>query len=196
MINIGMDISIHSTGICCEKDGKYLFILIVTSHKKDKILNKLCLLNDVDIIKIERTGDNLTDGKRAGKCAALVIKELQRLWKDNKVNIIKEDFAYSGHRNTLTQLVEYTSLFINAVQCELNCKVDAYAPKHIKKMFSNNGNADKTKMHQKFNTLELEGDFFNFCKQFNEAQPHTNDLIDAFAIVYTLKQELESEREF
>ena len=188
MINIGLDISIHSTGICCEKDDKRMFILVVSSEKRDKILKKMANLNDVIILNFERSGDNLTDGKRAGHCAAQAIKELQRIWKDNKLAVLKEDFAYAAQWNTLTQLVEYTSLFVDSFQTELGVTVHSYAPKHIKKLFTGNGNADKTKMHLEFLNRNLNGDFSNFCKQYDIAKPHTNDLIDAFAIVECLRK--------
>lgn len=187
---VSLDHSINSSGVCFEHNGTYQWLLIVAAPKPDKMSRKLSELNDVTVITYERTDDNLKDGQRVGKIIADNIKELQRIWKDDELVVAKEDYAYSAQWNTLVQLVEHSSLVVYTLEKELGCTIHKYAPKHIKKMFTNNGNASKSDMHNAFCRLDLKGSFHNFCKQWNTAQSHVNDLIDAFAVLYTLKSEL------
>lgn len=192
---VSLDHSINSSGVCIEHNGTYQWLLVVAAPKPDKMSRKLSELNDVTVITYERTDDNLKDGQRVGKIIADNIKELQRIFKDNELIIAKEDYAYSAQWNTLVQLVEHSSLVVYTLEKELGCTVHKYAPKHIKKLFTNNGNASKTDMHNAFCRLDLKGPFHNFCKQWNTAQSHVNDLVDAFAVYYTLKSELTDELE-
>ena len=186
---VSLDHSINSSGVCIEHNGAYQWLLIVAAPKPDKMSRKLSELNDVTVITYERTDDNLKDGQRVGKIIADNIKELQRIWKDDELIVAKEDYAYSAQWNTLVQLVEHSSLVVYTLEKELGCTIHKYAPKHIKKTFTNNGNANKTDMHNTFCRLDLKGPFHNFCKQWNKAQPHVNDLIDAFAVLQTMKKE-------
>lgn len=183
MIRIGLDLSINSSGICIDHNGEYSWLLVVASPKPDKMCRKLSDLNDVTVITYERTGDNLKDGARVGKIIVEAIKELQRIWKDHELSFVKEDYAYSAQWNTLVQLVEHSSMVVYSIETELNSTVHKIAPKHIKKEFTGNGNASKTDMHCTFCRQNLKGSFHNFCKQWNKAQSHTNDLIDAYAIL-------------
>lgn len=189
MINIGLDLSINSSGICIEHNGKYQWLLVVAAEKPDKMCRKLSELNDVTVITYERTGDNLKDGARVGKIIVESIKELQRIWKDNDLTVVKEDYAYSAQWNTLVQLVEHSSMIVYSIETELNSTVHKIAPKHIKKAFTNNGNASKTDMHCTFCREDLKGPFHNFCKQWNKEQKHVNDCIDAYAILKTIEKE-------
>lgn len=189
-MNISLDLSLNSSGVCVEHNGTYQWFLIVAAPKPDKMSRKLSELNDVTVITYERTDDNLKDGQRVGKIIADSIKELQRIWKDDEITIGKEDYAYSAQWNTLVQLVEHSSLVVYTLEKELGCTVHKYAPKHIKKMFTNNGNANKSDMHNTFCKMDLKGPFHNFCKQWNKAQPHVNDLIDAYAILTTMEKEM------
>lgn len=191
MITIGLDLSINSSGICIEHNGKYQWLLIVAAEKPDKMSRKLSELNDVTVITYERTGDNLKDGARVGRIIVEAIKELQRIKKDNDLTVVKEDYAYSAQWNTLVQLVEHSSMVVYSIETELGVAVHKIAPKHIKKMFTGNGNASKTDMHNAFCREDLKGSFHNFCKQWNKAQSHTNDLIDSYALLKTIEKENE-----
>lgn len=189
-MNIALDLSLNSSGICIEHKGTHQWLLIVAAPKPDKMSRKLSELNDVTVITYERTDNNLKDGQRVGKIIADNIKELQRIWKDNEIRIAKEDYAYSAQWNTLVQLVEHSSLVVYTLEKELGCTVHKYAPKHIKKVFTNNGNANKADMHNAFCRLDLKGPFHNFCKQWNKEQKHVNDLVDAYAVLKTMQLEL------
>lgn len=189
-MNIALDLSLNSSGVCVEHNGTCQWFLIIAAPKPDKMSRKLSELNDVTVITYERTDDNLKDGQRVGKIITDSIKELQRIWKDNEITIGKEDYAYSAQWNTLIQLVEHSSLVVYTLEKELGCTVHKYAPKHIKKMFTNNGNANKSDMHNTFCRMDLKGPFHNFCKQWNKAQPHVNDLIDAYAVLTTMENEM------
>lgn len=189
MINIGLDLSINSSGICIEHNGKYQWLLVVAAEKPDKMCRKLSELNDVTVITYERTGDNLKDGARVGKIIVESIKELQRIKKDNDLTVVKEDYAYSAVWSTLVQLVEHSSMIVYSIETELGVAVHKIAPKHIKKAFTNNGNASKTDMHCIFCREDLKGPFHNFCKQWNKEQKHVNDCIDAYAILKTIEKE-------
>lgn len=188
-MTIGLDHSINSSGLCIEHNGNYQWILIAAAEKPDKMSRKLSELNDVTILTYERTGDNLVDGRRVGRLIVDSIKELQRLWKDNEITFVKEDYAYSAQWNTLVQLVEHSSLCVYTIENELNCAVHRIAPKHIKKSFTDNGNASKHDMHNTFCREDLKGPFHNFCKRFNKAQTHVNDLIDAYALIKTIQKD-------
>ena len=189
MINIGLDLSINSSGICIEHNGKYQWLLVVAAEKPDKMCLKLSELNDVTVITYERTGDNLKDGARVGRIIVEAVKELQRIWKDNELTVVKEDYAYSAQWNTLVQLVEHSSMIVYSIETELDVAVHKIAPKHIKKAFTNNGNASKTDMHNAFCREDLKGPFHNFCKQWNKEQKHVNDCIDSYAILKTIEKE-------
>lgn len=189
-MNIALDLSLNSSGVCIEHNGAYQWLLIVAAPRPDKMSRKLSELNDVTVITYERTDDNLKDGQRVGKIIADNIKELQRIWKDDELVVAKEDYAYSAQWNTLVQLVEHSSLVVYTLENELGCTIHKYAPKHIKKVFTNNGNANKSNMHNAFCRLDLKGPFHNFCKQWDKEQKHVNDLVDAFAVLYTLKSEM------
>ena len=189
MITVGIDHSINSTGVCIEHNGNYQWLLVVAAEKPDKMSRKLSELNDVTVITYERTGDNFVDGQRVGKIISESIKELQRIWKDYEIAVIKEDYAYSAQWNTLIQLVEHSSFCIYNIEQELKCTIHKIAPKHIKKSFTGNGNASKSDMHNAFCREDLKGPFHNFCKQWNKAQSHCNDMIDAYAITKTSKED-------
>lgn len=191
MIILGIDHSINSSGICIEHNGKYQWLLIVAAEKPDKMSRKLSELNDVTVITYERTGDNLKDGARVGKIIVDAIKELQRIWKDTDLTVVKEDYAYSAQWNTLVQLVEHSSIVVYSLETEFGVVVHKIAPKHIKKSFTGNGNASKSDMHNTFCREDLKGPLHNFCKQWNKAQSHTNDLIDAYALLKTIEKENE-----
>ena len=119
MITVGIDHSINSTGVCISNDEKTQWILISSVEKPNKMMRKLSELNDVTIMTYERTGDNLIDGQRVGKIIVEIIKELQRIWKENELTIVKEDYAYSAQWNTLIQLVEHSSLMVYTIEKEL-----------------------------------------------------------------------------
>lgn len=189
MIRIGLDLSINSSGICIEHEGNYQWLLVVAAPKPDKMCRKLSELNDVTVITYERTGDNLKDGMRVGRIIVEAVKELQRIKKDNDLTVVKEDYAYSAQWSTLVQLVEHSSMVVYSIEAEFNSAVHKIAPKHIKKMFTGNGNASKTDMHNAFCKEDLKGSFHNFCKQWNKAQSHTNDCIDAYALLKTIEKE-------
>lgn len=189
-MTISLDHSINSSGICIEHNGSHQWILITAASKPDKMSRKLSELNDVTVITYERTDNNIKDGQRVGKIIVDSIKELQRIWKDNEIIIAKEDYAYSAQWNTLVQLVEHSSLVVHTIEQELECTVHKYAPKYIKKAFTGNGNASKSDMHNAFCRMDLKGPFHNFCKQWNKAQNHVNDLIDAYAVLTTMKRDM------
>lgn len=189
MINIGIDHSINSTGVCIEHDGSCRWLLVTAGEKPDKTSRKLSELNDVTVITYERTGDNLVDGQRVGKIIVDSIKELQRIWKDNELSVIKEDYAYSAQWNTLVQLVEHSSLMVYTIESSFNkLAVHKVSPTTVKKFATGNGRSDKTQMHLAFCNEQINGPFHNFCQQYNKAQTHVNDLIDAYYIMkYAIK---------
>lgn len=189
MIKIGLDLSINSSGICIEHEGNYQWLLVVAAPKPDKMCRKLSELNDVTVITYERTGDNLKDGMRVGKIIVEAVKELQRIWKDNDLTVVKEGYSYNSMISSLIPLVQHGSIVVYTIETELNCTVHEIAPKHIKKCATGNGNANKDKMFDVFNSLKLKGDFANFCQHFNNSQKHINDLVDSYFILYTIKQD-------
>ena len=183
MIKVGIDHSINSTGVCISNGEKTQWILISSVEKPNKMMRKLSELNDVTIMTYERTGDNLIDGQRVGKIITEAIKELQRLWKENELTIVKEDYAYSAVWNTLVQLVEHSSLMVYTIEKELGVTIHKISPKSIKKAFTGNGNANKDAMHVTFVNTEIKGPFHNFCCKYDKAQKHVNDLVDSYAIM-------------
>ena len=196
MIYVGIDYSINSPGIVVEPtDNYYLFFSV--QKKDNKCCRKLDMLNDVQIMVIEKEG--MTDFEFVDKQTDIIIRnieEIQKLYKDNELCIGIEDYIYYSQQSSLIDIVQATTVLKYKIIKKWGEGVlNKYSPTHVKKTFAGNGRASKTDMLFAYNRLKKTNPFAQWCHKLSSEHKPEEDMIDSFAVLYTLKSELTNELE-
>lgn len=192
MIYVGIDYSINSPAICVEaKENFYNFF---TVQKKDnKCCRKLDMLNDVQVITLEKEG--MTDFEFIDKQTDTIVEFIQTimdLHKDKELLIGIEDYIYYSQQNSLIDIVQGTTVLKYKIIKKWGEKVlNKYSPTHIKKFATEKGTASKDDMLFAYNRLKLTNPFSEWCHKLSKSHKPEEDMIDSFWVLKTLKSELE-----
>ena len=192
-MKIGIDYSINSPGICIETNGRHYFF---TVQKKDsKCCRKLDMLSDVTVYVIEK--ENMTDFEFQDKQTTLIvdtIEEMMKISKEKELIIGIEDYIYYSQHNSLIDIVQATTLLKYKIIKKWGEGVlNKYSPTAVKKEFSGKGNASKEDMLGAFKKMEIKTPFHQWCCSMDKGHKPEEDFIDSYAVLYTLKKDLERE---
>ena len=187
MTLIGIDYSLTSPACCILKNDEYFFYAI--QRKETKSIRKLNLLNNVRIEICPK--DNLTEFQYADKISDMMLR-----WINSTIGLdpvfAMEDYAYGAKGNSLLDIVAATTIFrYKLIKKYGEEKFNLYSPSHIKKVFTKNGKADKLAMLKHFNEIKLKNPFGQWCARMDKTEKPSEDIIDSFATLTTLKLELD-----
>lgn len=193
MAVIGIDLSIKSTGCCMITDDGNTFYLNIVK-KMNKIARKLSVLNNIDVVQPPIFENNISYSEVVGKEIISFINNHKSPDEDLVVVLEKPVANFTGgSTNCVLQLHEESAIVRYLIEKEFSESICImFSPTHIKKIFSGRGNSKKDGMLFKFQELNLVKDqLWQFCQNHKKAETNVNDLIDAFAIVYTYEKEKE-----
>jgi len=221
MINIGIDFSLNSPGVCIEtSDGKYHFITFFNygnrtwNDRSKKIPKSFSVHRElIDDFAIEgipyyrdvtskeflpRERQKLTD---ADNISSLMINIISTLYEDDDATIALEGFSYGSKGNSFIDIIQYNTFL-------RKCLIDKYSienlsvfqPSHVKKL-AGKGNANKHYMAKAFQDDVLDDKNLRSTKlwkwtqgkDFSEKIPKPlDDIFDAYFILRALKANSEN----
>lgn len=186
MTLVGIDFSITSPAVTIYKDNEYYFYAI---QKKDsKVVRKLNMLNNVTVEICYSEG--LTPFQYYDKMTDMLVRWINSNIGPNTI-FAMEDYAYGAKGNSLLDIVAATTIFrYKLIKKYGEEKLNLYSPTHVKKIFTGNGKADKTLMLKSFNELKLKSPFGDWCARMDKTSKPSEDIIDSFATLNVLKNEI------
>lgn len=189
MTLVGIDFSIASPGITIEKEGELFYYAV--QRKENKLVRKLNMLNNVTIEVCSNEG--LTPFQYYDKMTDMMLRWINSNIGPNTI-FAMEDWIYSLRGNSLIDIVYATSIFrFKLIKKYGEDKLNFYAPSHIKKFATGKGNCSKDEMLFAFNRLNLITPFGQWCHKMSKTEKPTEDMIDSYWVMSTMKSELVNE---
>jgi Holliday junction resolvasome RuvABC endonuclease subunit len=191
---VGIDYSLNSPAVCIEtlKEGKPFYNFITVQKKDNKCNRKLNMLNDVQVIVLEK--DNASEFDFIDKQTDTIIQcieQIMNLHKDKELIIGIEDYIYYSQQSSLIDIVQATTVLkYKIIKKWGEGTLNKYSPTHVKKTFAENGKASKDDMLFAYNRMKLTNPFAEWCHKLSKSHKPEEDCIDAFAVLYTLKSEM------
>lgn len=190
MTLVGIDFSIASPAVTIEKDGELFYYAI--QRKDSKVVRKLNMLNNVTIEICSNEG--LTPFQYYDKMTDMLIRWINSNIGPNTL-IALEDWIYSLRGSALIDIVYATSILrYKLIKKYGEDKLNFYAPTHVKKSFTGNGRASKTDMLNTYNRLKKTSPFAQWCHKLSSEHKPEEDIIDSFAVMQTMKKEIEDDK--
>ena len=192
---VGIDYSINSPGICVETliENKPFFNFFTVQKKDNKCCRKLSMLNDVQVVTLEK--EDMTDFAFIDKQTDIIIEcieNIMALHKEKELIIGMEDYIYYSQQNSLIDIVAATTILRYKIIKKWGEGVlNLYSPTNVKKVFTGNGKAKKDDMLFAYNRLRMNNPFAEWCHKLSKSQKPSEDLVDAYAVLFTLKKDLE-----
>ena len=183
---VGLDFSINSPAVTILKDNEYFFYAI--NRKDSKVVRKLNMLNNVTIEICSNEG--LTPFQYYDKMTDMLIRWINSNIGPNTIFAL-EDWIYSLRGSALIDIVYATSILrYKLIKKYGEDKLNFYSPTHVKKEFTGNGRADKNMMLEHFNSLGLVFPLSNYSNALDKTQKPLEDMIDSFAVLKTMENEI------
>lgn len=187
---IGIDYSINSPAVCTETAGFYNFFTV--QRKDSKVLRKLDMLNDVQCITIEKEG--MTDFEFIDKQTSMLVEYISTICSihdETEICIGLEDYIYYSQQNSLIDIVQATTLLKYKIIKKWGEGVlNKYSPTKVKKSFTGSGKATKDDMLFAYQKLDMKNPFHNWCCSLTKSHKPEEDFIDSFAVLSTLKEDI------
>lgn len=181
---IGIDFSLTSPAVCIEKDNEHFFYAI--QRKENKLVRKLNMLNNVTVEICPKEG--MTDFEYNDKMTDMLMRWINSNIGTNPI-FAMEDWIYSIRGNSLIDIVYATSIFRYKLIKKYG-EINFYSPTHIKKHATGKGNAKKEDMLFAFNRIHYKTPFGEWCHKMSKTEKPTEDMIDAYWTLSTLKSEM------
>ena len=183
---VGIDFSIASPAVTILKDNEYFFYAI--QRKDSEVVRKLNMLNNVTVEICLNEG--LTPFQYYDKMTDMLIRWINSNIGPNTI-FAMEDYAYGAKGNSLLDIVAATTIFrYKLIKKYGEDKLNFYAPSHIKKFATGKGNCSKDEMLFAFNRLNLNTPFGQWCHKMSKTEKPTEDMIDSYWVMSTMKSEL------
>jgi len=187
-LNIAIDLSVTSPGLCVELNDYYHFYFW---NQRKRELDFLETGNNWEIQAEDYPIDHHTREERFDKLTSDIMRILNDYIHDSNYNIAIEGYSY-GSTNSQSQssLYENGGVMRNKLY-NSNYQFQEIPPTVIKKHFAGKGNANKPTMYEQYKTLkrfpELY-DLLNIKEPANGDIPKPiEDLVDSLAIIYFIK---------
>lgn len=192
MTIVGVDLSLKSSGICLkDSNGNIHYLNIV--KKLNKIARKLDNLKNVYVTLPPQFENELSQAEVVANTIIDFVKEHKS--DGNVIFVFERPVANftGGSTNCTLQLHTQSAIVRYLVEKEFGENITImFSPTHVKKIFTGRGNSKKDGMLFKFQELKnIKDCLYQFCQNHKKAETNVNDLIDAFAIVYTYEKEKE-----
>lgn len=184
MIITGLDLSItHSGAVSIEVDEAFNLVntdwLTFTTVKK--LSSERCIYYN---------SKDYSYSERYAKYAFMHSHLINFCKRSDAIAI--EDYSFNSSNGRVFDLAEFEG-WLRQELWKSGTPIYLYSPMTIKKIFTGHGDSDKISMWEAFNELEgVKPDLFEL-PEVNDGKrgtPSTSDVIDAFAVAYTLKTEL------
>ena len=163
---MGLDLSINSTGICINDNGKLLYINIVPHKTRNQ--------RKAECDRFEVLEYNKSDGDDDHNIFEIK-NVIRKLIIDNHIeHVVMEAPAFQAHgRSTIT--LAGLNYSIRQMLMELDIKFEMVQPTTLKKWFTGNGMADKGLMVRCWKELDPLGKILKAVK--------LDDLADSYALL-------------
>lgn len=185
---VGIDFSIASPAVTILKDNEYFFYAI--NRKDSEVVRKMNMLNNVTVEICLNEG--LTPFQYYDKMTDMLIRWINSNIGPNTI-FAMEDWIYSLRGSALIDIVYATSILrYKLIKKYGEDKLNFYSPTHVKKEFTGNGRADKNMMLDHFKSLGLVFPLSNYSNALDKTQKPLEDMIDSFAVLKTMENEIEN----
>lgn len=190
---LGIDLSLRSSGICLINDNNETFYLNIIK-KQNKIARKLSVLKNIRVSQLPTFENELSMAEVVANEIIDFVKEHKDPQEDLVVVLERPVPNFTGGSTNCTlQLHSQNAIVRYLLEKEFGESICImFSPTHVKKVFTGRGNGKKDAMLSTFQSLKLIKDsLWQFCQNHTKVESNVNDLIDAYAIIFTYKKERE-----
>jgi hypothetical protein len=192
---IGIDFSINSTAITINENGSHTIFSFVPNYRPKIAAFKghVAISDIVNIVSYEKednTKNSLEDQRikirNADRLSTAIISHLEPyLDRVNSIHI--EGFSFGSKGNSFIDLITYNTFLKVKLLQRVGEKIWVIPPKTIKKIYTNNGNASKCQMVDRFmqdpSPLATKIGEMGFVKEGEYQIPKPiDDIVDSIAL--------------